>query len=100
VPDKARQSTDEWADMLSSLADKAFRDVPEHYLQSQIITKLLQALTDKAAGKAASMLKPKSIEEACQLVKLSQHLDSSIYGVKHPNTILTPNEKENQSAKQ
>ena len=29
------------------------------------------------------MLKPKSIEEACQLVKLSQHLDSSIYGVKH-----------------
>jgi hypothetical protein len=69
--------------MLSSLADKAFRDVPEHYLQSQIITKFLQALTDKAAGKAASMLKPKSIEEACQLVKLSQHLDSSIYGVKH-----------------
>jgi hypothetical protein len=43
----------------------------------------LQALTDKAAGKAASMLKPKSIEEACQLVELSQHLDSSIYGVKH-----------------
>jgi hypothetical protein len=29
------------------------------------------------------MLKPKSIEEACQLVKLSQHLDSSIYGVMH-----------------
>jgi hypothetical protein len=29
------------------------------------------------------MLKPKSIKEACQLVKLSQHLDSSIYGVKH-----------------
>jgi hypothetical protein len=65
------------------LADKAFRDVPEHYVQSQIITKCLQALTDKAAGKAASMLKPKSIEEVCQLVKLSQHLDSSIYGVKH-----------------
>lgn len=77
------ESTDEWADRLSSLADKAFRDVPEHYVQSQIITKFLQALTDKAAGKAASMLKPKSIEEACQLVKLSQHLDSSIYGVKH-----------------
>jgi hypothetical protein len=56
----ARQSpteyTDEWADRLSSLADRAFRDVPVHYVQSQIITKCLQALTDKAAGKAASML--------------------------------------------
>jgi hypothetical protein len=42
------------------LADKAFRDVPEHYgyVQSQIITKFLQALTDKVAGKATSMLKP------------------------------------------
>ena len=81
----ARQSpgepTEAWADRLSCLADKAFRDVPENYVQSQIITKFLQALTDKAAGKAASMLKPKSIEEACQLVKLSQHLDSSIYGI-------------------
>jgi hypothetical protein len=44
---------------------------------------MLKALTDKVAGKAASMLKPKSMEEACQLVKLSQHLDFSIYGVKH-----------------
>ena len=33
------ESTDEWADRLSSLTDKAFRDVPEHYVQSQIITK-------------------------------------------------------------
>ena len=82
------ESTDEWADMLSNLADKAFRDVPEHYVQSQIITKFLQALTDKAAGKVASMLKPKSIKEACQLVKLSQHLDSSIYGVKHQEQSL------------
>jgi hypothetical protein len=61
------ESTDEWADRLWRLADKAFIDVPEHYVQSQIITNILQALTDKAVGKAASMLKPKSIEEACQL---------------------------------
>lgn len=46
---------------LSSLADKAFRDVPENYVRSQTITKFLQALTDKAAGKAASMLKPRSL---------------------------------------
>jgi DNA-binding ferritin-like protein len=46
------ESTDEWADRLSSFADKAFRDVPEHYVQSQIIKIFLQALTDKAAGKA------------------------------------------------
>ena len=49
-----RESTDEWADRLSILADKAFRDVPEKYVQSQIITKFLQALNDKEAGKAAS----------------------------------------------
>jgi hypothetical protein len=41
------------------------------------------------------MLKPKSIEEACQLVKLSQHLDSSIYGVKHQeNNPYTERERE------
>lgn len=76
------ESTDNWADRLNTLADKAFREVPRQYVQSQIITKFLQASTDKAAGKAAAMLKPKTIEEACQLVKLSQHLDSSIYGVR------------------
>ena len=81
----ARQSpaepTDEWADRLSSLADKAFKDIPEHCPITDNNKKFTG--TDKAEGKAASMLKPKSIEEACQLVKLSQHLDSSIYGVMH-----------------
>ena len=82
----ARQSpgegTSEWADRLQTLADKAFRDVPEKYVQQQVITKFLQALNDKDSGKAAAMMKPKTIEEACQLVKLSQHLDTSIYGTK------------------
>lgn len=76
------ESTEDWADRVSILADKAFKEVPEKYVTSQVITKFLQALNDKEAGKAASMLKPKTIEEACQLVKLSQHLDSSIYGFK------------------
>ena len=79
------ESTDEWADRLSSLADKAFRDVPEQYVKTQIITQFLQSLNDKDAGKSVSMLKPQSIEEACQLVKLSQHLDTSIYGGRRPD---------------
>ena len=91
-----RESTEEWADRLSALADKAFRDVPDNYITSQVIMKFLQALNDKEAGKAAAMLKPKTIDEAMQLVKLSQHLDTSIYGSKqkHQNQYRTQYEEE------
>ena len=84
----ARQSpgegNSEWADRLSALADKAFRDMSEKYIQRRVIRQFLQALNDKETGKAVSMQKPETIDDACQAVDFSQHLDCSIYGTRKP----------------
>ena len=80
----ARQSPgedlDDWAERLLSLADKAFPDLPEDYVTSEVITKLCQGCSDKHAGSVASSFRPKSVDEALERIKWQQYNDKAVFG--------------------
>ncbi|CAC5424755.1 unnamed protein product [Mytilus coruscus] len=75
----ARQSPgedlDDWAKRLLSLADKAFGDLPDEFLTSEVITKLCHGCEDKNAGSTAASFRPKSVDEALERIKWQQYND-------------------------
>ena len=81
----ARQSPgedlDDWAERLLSLADKAFTDLPEDYVTSEVITKLCQGCVDKYAGSVAASFRPKTVDEALERIKWQQYNDKAVFGI-------------------
>ena len=80
----ARQAPDEsivrWADRLMSLALQAFPDLPESYVQKQVVMRFCQGSTDKDAGQHALNSRPQTIEQAIEDFKWYQHSHRAIFG--------------------
>ena len=75
-----RETLEDWADRVMSLATRAFRDLPEQYSNSQAVVRFCQGLADKEAGHHVCIREPKSIEEALNGVKWYQYVHQSMYG--------------------
>ena len=80
----ARQAPDEsivrWADRLMSLALQAFPDLPESYVQKQVVMRFCQGSSDKDAGQHALNSRPQTIEQAIEEFKWFQHSHRAIFG--------------------
>ncbi|VDI34907.1 Hypothetical predicted protein [Mytilus galloprovincialis] len=80
----ARQSPgedlDDWAERLLSLADKAFGELPEEFVTSEVITKLCHGTVDKHAGSVAASFRPKTVDEALERIKWQQYNDKALFG--------------------
>lgn len=74
------EDLDDWAERLLSLADKAFSDLPEEYVTSEVITKLCQGCVDKHAGSIAASFRPTTVDEALERIKWQQYNDKAVFG--------------------
>lgn len=79
-----RQSIDEsledWADIIMTLATKAFRDLPDDYMYRQAILRFCHGCTDRDAGENAANARPTSMEDAVDKIKWAIHTHNAIYG--------------------
>ena len=74
-----RETLEDWADRLMTLATHAFKDLPEHYSNSQAVVRFCQGLTDKEAGHHVCIQEPKSMEQALNGIKWYQYVHQSMY---------------------
>ncbi|KAH3834926.1 hypothetical protein DPMN_108259 [Dreissena polymorpha] len=79
-----QESLKEWADRVLTLATPAFRNLPEQYKREEIVSKFCQGCMDKEAGKHACLQRPKSIQEAIDLVRHHQYITQAVEGNKVP----------------
>ena len=63
------EKNEDWADRLLSLAIKAFRELPEEHVYSEVVWRFCQGCCDKEVGQHAAMSRPKSLEEAIDKIK-------------------------------
>ena len=75
-----------WADGVTTLATRAFREVPEQFANKQTIIRFCQGLIDKEAGHQVGTKDPKSTEEAMNSVKWYQYVHQSMYTDNHPDS--------------
>jgi hypothetical protein len=71
---------EDWADLVLSLATRAFRDLPETHMYQQAVVRLCQGAADKEAESYASNIWPKNIEEAIDKMQWYQHNYQAIFG--------------------
>ena len=62
----------EWADRLYQLATRAFPGIPEASFEQQIVLKFCQGCNDKEAGLYTVHMRPESLENAVDSIKLHQ----------------------------
>ena len=74
-----RETLEDWADRIMTLATRAFKDLPEHYSNSQAVVRFCQGLTDKEAGHHVCIQEPKSMEQALNGIKWYQYVHQSMY---------------------
>ena len=75
-----RETLEDWADRVVSLATRAFRDLPEHYANRQAVVRFCQGLADNDAGHHVCMKEPRTIEDALNGVKWYQYVHQSMFG--------------------
>ena len=81
---KPDESLEEWAERVQKLALEAFVDLPEQYMNREIVTKFCQCLVDKEAAQSASDRAPDTIEDALRIVKTHIQNSKAIYGGRKP----------------
>ena len=86
---KADESLEEWAERVQRVALEAFADLPEHYMNREIITKFCQCLADKEVAQYASDKNPRTIEEAMQTIKTHLYNNKAIFGNRKPIRQIT-----------
>ena len=74
-----RETLEDWADMIMTLATRTLKDLPEHYSNSQAVVRFYQGLTDKEASHHVCMQEPKSMEQALNGIKWYQYVHQSMY---------------------
>ena len=74
-----RETLEDWADRIMTLATRAFKGLPEHYSNSQAVVRFCQGLTDKEAGHHVCIQEPKSMEQALNGIKWYQYVHQSMY---------------------
>ena len=78
-----KETLEDWADRVMALATRAFQDLPEHFLNDQVVNRFCQGLVDKQAGHQVCSRNPKSVEEALNAVRWYQHVQQAMYGDSH-----------------
>ena len=78
-----RETLEDWADRIMTLATRAFKDLAEHYSNSQAVVRFCQGLTDKEAGHHVCIQEPKSMEQALNGIKWYQYVHQSMYTGTH-----------------
>ena len=72
-----RQRADEpirdWADRVSLIGIKAYKEMPDHHMQKELVIKFCQGCNDKEAGLYALNKRCTTLEEAINHVQWSQH---------------------------
>ena len=68
------ESLEDWADRVMTLATRAFRDLPEGYATEKTVLRICQGLADRKIGFEVCMRKPKSVEEALNMIKWHQFI--------------------------
>ena len=85
---QAKQTTgeklEEWADIVLSLATRAFKNLPDEHMYQQAIMRLCQGATDKDArqkdaGQYAANLRPKTMEDALDRFRCYQHNNAAFF---------------------
>ena len=71
-------SLEDWADRVLSLANKAFRELPEAYMNKQATLRFCQGCYDMDAGQHACVQKPQSMETAIATLKWYQHSKKAV----------------------
>ena len=74
------EPVEEWAERVQRLALEAFVDLPEHFMNAEIVRKFCQGCCDRETAQFASDRNPRSIEEALQIVKAHVENSRAIYG--------------------
>ena len=64
------------------MADKAFNELPEEYVTSEVINTLCQGCLDKHAGSVAASFRPRTVDayEALERMKWQQYSDKAVFG--------------------
>ncbi|KAH3794884.1 hypothetical protein DPMN_148422 [Dreissena polymorpha] len=63
-----------------TLATKAFRDLPEDYMYSQVIQRFCHGCINKEAGEVAANARPSTMEAAVDKVKWAVHTHTAVHG--------------------
>ena len=77
---KTEEGLDDWADRVTELAMKAYRDLPEEYSEKQAILRFCLGCINKEAGEAVANKRPASMAEAIDCVKWAVHTHTAIHG--------------------
>jgi hypothetical protein len=72
------ESLEDWADRVLSLINKAFRELPESYMNEQVTLRFCQGCYDMDAGQHACVQKPQSMEAAIYTLKWYQHSKKAV----------------------
>lgn len=81
---RAEESLEDWADRVLTLATPAFRGFhDEKYCRQEAISRFCQGCSDREAGKHACLERPKSMEEALNLVKHYQYITEAVEGKRY-----------------
>lgn len=76
------EDLEDWTDRVLQLANKAFRDLPDEYVNRQMILRLCQGCLDKDAGQHAINARPRTIDDAIDKIRWYQHTSKAIFGSK------------------
>ena len=77
---KVDEPLEEWAERVQRLGIEAFAELPESYMNRQIVLRFCQGCNDKETAQYASDKNPVDIEEALQVVKAHIQNNKAIYG--------------------
>lgn len=87
---KPVETLEDWADRVLTLATPAFRELPESHAQREAIAKFCQGCLDKEAGKHACFERPKTIQQAVDLVRHHQYVTQVVDGKKPSKSKYDP----------
>ena len=72
------ESLEDWSDRVMMLASRAFKELPSSYATQQSVLRFCFGLYDKKVAMHVSMKRPKTMEEALDVVRWYNHVNSTI----------------------
>ena len=77
----------DWADPVQILAHKAYRSLPDDFVQNKAINRFWLGCHDQEASQSASCHRPKSMEKAADYIKWYQHTMQAMRGSKKGRSV-------------
>ena len=79
------ESIEDWADRVLQLSIHAFPDLPDEYVNSQVIQRICHGAYDRDAGQFAANQPQVSVEATLDKIKSYQYNHKAIFERNHPN---------------